>query len=61
VNMAGVIRVDFRCASALASLANELARAGKIVRLIRPNALIAALLSTFDLSAEVRVNRADIG
>lgn len=61
INMAGVIRVDFRCASALATLANELAGTGKTVRLIRPNALIAALLSTFDLSPEVRVNRADIG
>jgi ABC-type transporter Mla MlaB component len=61
INMAGVIRIDFRCASSLTTLANELAGTGKTVRLIRPNALIAALLSTFDLSPEVRVNRADIG
>jgi ABC-type transporter Mla MlaB component len=61
INMAGVIRVDFRCASALTTLANELAGTGKTVRLIRPNALIAALLSTFDLSPQVHVNRADIG
>jgi ABC-type transporter Mla MlaB component len=57
VNLARVTRVDSGCATALAELGNELARAGKTVRLIRPNALVATLLSTFDLDPKVQVSR----
>lgn len=59
VNLARVARMDSSCASALVELGNALAQSGKTVRLIRPNALIAALLSTFDLDPRVQVGRSD--
>jgi ABC-type transporter Mla MlaB component len=58
IGLSRVIRVDFGCAAALTALANELAGAGKTVRLIRPNALIAALLSTFEFSPQIQLHLA---
>jgi ABC-type transporter Mla MlaB component len=51
INLSRVARMDFACATGFATLVNALAAAGKMVRLIRPNALVQGLLASFDLAA----------
>lgn len=53
VNLSRLTRADFACATALATMVNGLAQGGKTVRLLRPNALIGALLASFPLSPGV--------
>jgi ABC-type transporter Mla MlaB component len=57
VNLAQVARLDLSSASALVALANSLAATGKVVRLIRPNALVEALLEMLHLDARVQLVR----
>jgi ABC-type transporter Mla MlaB component len=53
INLAGLKRLDFSCAIAFANLVNEMATAGKTVRLLRPNSLVAAFLGTLNIDAGV--------
>jgi ABC-type transporter Mla MlaB component len=55
INLARVARMDLACATGLAARVNEMARAGKTVRLLRPSGLIGALLASFDLAPGVAV------
>jgi ABC-type transporter Mla MlaB component len=55
VNLAQVSRMDCAGAVALTRLANELVQAGKVVRLIRPNALVATLLAMLELDPRVQL------
>jgi ABC-type transporter Mla MlaB component len=55
VNLAQVSRMDWAGAAALARVANELVGAGKVVRLIHPNALIATLLPMLELDPRVQL------
>ena len=55
INLSQVRRIDFGCGTAFANLVNRLAWNNKIVRLIRPNSLVAAFLSTFTLDPTVEV------
>jgi len=55
VNLSRLTRADFTCATELATRINGLAQAGKTVRLLRPNALVGALLGSFPLSPGVTV------
>ncbi len=55
INLSRVARMDFACATGFTTLVNALAADGKLVRLIRPNALVDGLLASFDLAAGVTV------
>lgn len=48
-------RVDFVCAAQLANTIASLTRAGKIVRLIRPNQLVAALFELLNLGGHASI------
>jgi ABC-type transporter Mla MlaB component len=58
VNLATLARVDLAGASALIGLVNGLAATGKVVRLLRPNPLVEALLETLQLDPRVQLVRA---
>jgi ABC-type transporter Mla MlaB component len=60
VNLSRVARMDFACATGFTRLVNTLTAAGKMVRLIRPNALVEGLLASFDLAAGVSVAKSRI-
>lgn len=51
--MSQLDRIDLACATAFVETLNRLARAGKTVRLIRPNSLVHALLATFTLDPRI--------
>jgi ABC-type transporter Mla MlaB component len=53
INLSRVARMDFACATALTGLLSALAAQGKVVRLIRANALVRGLLASFDLAGGV--------
>jgi len=55
INLSAVRRMDFGCGTAFADLVNRLAWNNKIVRLIRPNNLLAAFLSTLSLDPTVEL------
>jgi ABC-type transporter Mla MlaB component len=55
INLSQLRRMDFNCGTAFATLVNDLAAAGMIVRLIRPNRLVAAFLSTLSLDSAVKL------
>ena len=55
INLSQVRRMDFSCGTAFANLVNRLAWNSKTVRLIRPNSLVAAFLSTFSLDPTVEL------
>jgi ABC-type transporter Mla MlaB component len=55
INLSEVRRMDFSCGIALANLVNRLAWNSKFVRLIRPNSLVAAFLSTLSLDPTVEL------
>jgi ABC-type transporter Mla MlaB component len=55
INLGRVARMDLACATRFAARVNELARAGKTVRLLRPNGLVGALLASFELAPGVMV------
>ena len=55
INLSQLRRMDFSCGTAFANLVNELAAGGKMVRLIRPNSLVAAFLSTLSLDPAVEL------
>jgi len=55
INLSQLRRLDFSCASAFANLLNEQLEAGKVVRLLRPNRLVAAFLATLSLNPEIIV------
>jgi ABC-type transporter Mla MlaB component len=57
INLARVARMDFACATGFTTLVNALAADGKMVRLIRPNALVEGLLASFDLAAGVTLEK----
>lgn len=59
VNLVQLARLDLSSASALVGLVNGLAGADKVVRLIRPNALVETLLEALHLDARVQVVRAE--
>jgi ABC-type transporter Mla MlaB component len=58
LDLAGVLRMDPAGASALIEAVNAMTSAGKVVRLIRPNPLVEALLETLQLDARVQLVRA---
>lgn len=58
VHLAQLVRLDLSSASALVGLVNGLAAAGKVVRLIRPNPLVEALIETLHADARVQLLRA---
>jgi anti-anti-sigma regulatory factor len=58
VNLAALARIDLAAASALVGLVNGLAAVGKVVRLLRPNPLVEALLETLQLDPRVQLVRA---
>jgi ABC-type transporter Mla MlaB component len=55
INLAQLRRMDFSCGTAFANLVNALAWSSKTVRLIRPNSLVAAFLSTLSLDPSVEL------
>jgi ABC-type transporter Mla MlaB component len=55
INLSQLRRMDFSCGTAFANLVNELAAGGKMVRLIGPNSLVAAFLSTLSLDPAVEL------
>jgi len=55
IHLARLARMDLACATEFAARVNELARAGKTVRLLRPSGLIGALLASFELAPGVTV------
>lgn len=55
IDLTQLRRMDFNCGTTFATLVNDLADAGMIVRLIRPNRLVAAFLSTLSLNPTVKV------
>ncbi len=57
INLARVARMDFACATGFTTLVNALAANAKIVRLLRPNALVDGLLASFDLAAGVTLEK----
>jgi ABC-type transporter Mla MlaB component len=58
VDLSRLARIAPAAAAALVGLANELAGWGRVVRLLRPNALIETLLETLALDARVQLIRA---
>jgi len=59
VDLARLRRIDFRCGNSLAQLVNGLAAGGDTVRLLRPNALVAAFLAALNLDGRITVVRSD--
>jgi len=57
VNLATLARIDLAGASVLIGLVNGLAANGKVVRLLRPNPLVEALLETLHLDPRVQLVR----
>ena len=57
ISLSRVARMDFACATGFITLVNRLAAEGKMVRLIRPNALVQGLLASFDLAAGVDLGK----
>jgi ABC-type transporter Mla MlaB component len=55
VNLATMARIDLAAASALIGVVNGLAANGKVVRLLRPNPLVEALLETLHLDPRVQL------
>jgi ABC-type transporter Mla MlaB component len=55
INLSQLQRMDFGCGNAFANSINEWIAGGKTVRLIRPNSLVAAFLSTLSLSPDVNI------
>jgi ABC-type transporter Mla MlaB component len=55
INLSQLRRIDFSCATAFANLLNEHLEAGKTIRLLRPNSLVAAFLATLSLNPEIIV------
>jgi ABC-type transporter Mla MlaB component len=55
INLSQVSRMDFSCGTTFANLVNRLAWNSKTVRLIRPNSLVAAFLSTLRLDPTVEI------
>jgi ABC-type transporter Mla MlaB component len=55
INLAQLRRMDFSCGTAFVNLVNAMAWSSKTVRLIRPNSLVAALLSTLSLDPTVEL------
>lgn len=60
VDLARLARIAPPAAQALVRLVNTLVAAGKTVRLIRPNLLVEALLTTLSLDARVQLIRAQL-
>ena len=58
VNLASLVRIDLPAASAMVGLLNGLAAGGKVVRLVRPNPLVEALLETLAIDPRVQLVRA---
>ena len=59
VDLSQLRRIDFRCGNAFAQLVNGLAAGANVVRLIRPNALVAAFLAALNLDGRITVLRSD--
>jgi ABC-type transporter Mla MlaB component len=55
INLSELRRMDFSSGTAFATLINDMVAAGMIVRLIRPNRLVAAFLSTLGLDPAVKL------
>ena len=55
INLTQLRRMDFSAGTALANLLNAMAWSDKIVRLIRPNSLVAAFLSTLSLDPSIEL------
>ena len=55
INLSGLRRIDFSCGNAFANLVNDLAGDDKVVRLIRPNTLVASFLATLNLVPGVSI------
>ncbi len=55
IQLAQLKRIDFACGSAFAHLVTELKAGGKVVRLLRPNSLVAAFLGTLNLGQEISI------
>jgi ABC-type transporter Mla MlaB component len=55
INLSQLRRMDFSCGTAFANLVNALSWSSKTVRLIRPNSMVAAFLSTLSLDASVEI------
>ena len=53
INLTQLRRMDFSAGTALANLLNAMAWSDKTVRLIRPNSLVAAFLSTLSLDSSI--------
>ncbi|HEY7759767.1 MAG TPA: hypothetical protein VIA64_10175 [Burkholderiales bacterium] len=58
LNLATLARIDLAGASALIGLINGMVASGKVVRLLRPNPLVEALLETLHLDPRVQLVRA---
>ena len=58
IDLSQLKRMDFSCGSAFASLVNELNATGRVVRLLRPNSLVAAFLATLNLDSGITLVRA---
>jgi len=57
LNLATLARIDLPGASALIGVVNSLTAGGKVVRLLRPNPLVEALLETLHLDPRVQLVR----
>ena len=55
INLAQLRRMDFSAGTALANLLHAMAWSDKTVRLIRPNSLVAAFLSTLSLDPSIKL------
>lgn len=55
INLTQLRRMDFSAGTALANLLNAMAWSDKTVRLIRPNSLVAAFLSTLSLDPSIEL------
>ena len=55
INLSGLRRIDFSCGNAFSNLVNDLATSNKVVRLIRPNTLVAGFLATLTLDPGVSI------
>lgn len=55
INLSQLRRIDFSCGTALANMVNAMAWSSKTVRLLRPNSLVAAFLSTLSLDPGVEL------
>ncbi|PWT71372.1 MAG: hypothetical protein C5B46_08290 [Proteobacteria bacterium] len=55
INLSALRRIEVGCGNAFANLVNDLVADNKVVRLIRPNALVAAFLATLKLAPGVSI------